>query len=126
MASRKRGQWEASNTLRAVVLADSFDTRFAPLTASTPRVLLPLVNTTLIDYTFEFLQSNGVHEIFVFCCVFAEQIKEHLADSRYTSETSTVTVHTLVSERCLSFGDALREIDRLDIIQDHFFLVGLL
>jgi len=68
-------QWEKEDVLQAVLLADSFNTRFAPLTANRPRVLLPIANTTLLDYTLEFLATNNVREVFVLCCVFAEQVR---------------------------------------------------
>ncbi len=58
--ARRNKQWETDNVLKAVVLADSFNSRFAPLTQHSPRVLLPLANITLMDYTLEFLITNGV------------------------------------------------------------------
>jgi len=64
--------------LQAVLVADSFNRRFFPITKDQPRVLLPLANVALIDYTLEFLTATGVQETFVFCCWKAAQIKEHL------------------------------------------------
>jgi len=34
--------------------------RFRPITLERPKVLVPLVNVPLIEYTLEFLASNGV------------------------------------------------------------------
>ena len=51
----------------AVVLADSFNKRFAPVTIDIPRVLMPLVNAPLIDYTIELLLSSGIEN--VSCCL---------------------------------------------------------
>nr|KAF6381818.1 eukaryotic translation initiation factor 2B subunit epsilon [Pipistrellus kuhlii] len=64
--------------LQAVLVADSFNRRFFPISKDQPRVLLPLANVALIDYTLEFLTATGVQETFVFCCWKAAQIKEHL------------------------------------------------
>ena len=36
---------------------------FKPITVERPRVLLPLVNTPLIDYTLEWLAGSGVEEV---------------------------------------------------------------
>lgn len=69
-----RQVYEKEDVLQAVILADSFNTRFAPLTANRPRVLLPIANTTLLDYTLEFLATNHVREVFILCCAFAEQV----------------------------------------------------
>ncbi|KAJ3331280.1 hypothetical protein HDU76_003615 [Blyttiomyces sp. JEL0837] len=49
----------------AVVVADSFNQRFMPLTLDKPRCLLPLLNVPLIEYTLEFLAISGMQEVFV-------------------------------------------------------------
>lgn len=49
--------------LQAVLLADSFSRNFRPITLDCPKVLLPLVNIPMIDYTIEFLAQNGVEEV---------------------------------------------------------------
>eukprot|EP00121_Abeoforma_whisleri_P017153 Awhi_evm1s15724 len=45
------------NGLRAIVIADSFNNRFRPITLDCPRALLPLANVPLLEYTFEFLSA---------------------------------------------------------------------
>ncbi len=55
--------------LQAILLADSFATTFRPITLESPKVLLPLVNVPMLDYTIEFLTQNGVQEVFI-CCLF--------------------------------------------------------
>jgi hypothetical protein len=49
--------------LQAIVLADSFSKTFRPITLECPKVLLPLVNVPMLDYTIEFLAQNGVEEV---------------------------------------------------------------
>ncbi len=49
--------------LQAILLADSFTTTFRPITLQSPKVLLPLVNVPMIDYTIEFLTQNGIEEV---------------------------------------------------------------
>lgn len=49
--------------LQAVVLADSFTQTFRPITLEKPKVLLPLANIPMLDYTIEFLASSGVEEV---------------------------------------------------------------
>ena len=49
--------------LQAVLLADSFSKTFRPITLECPKVLLPLVNIPMLDYTIEFLAQNGVEEV---------------------------------------------------------------
>ena len=61
--------------LQAVILADSFNNRFKPLTTRIPRCLLPVCNVPLLEWTFESLALSGVKEIFVICRSHAEQVK---------------------------------------------------
>lgn len=49
--------------LQAIILADSFSKTFRPITEENPKVLLPLVNVPMLDYTIEFLSQNGVEEV---------------------------------------------------------------
>ncbi len=122
----KKGEakWNAEDVVQAVVIADSFNFRFLPITMEKPRALLPLVNRPLIDYTVEFLAVSGVDEIFVFCCSHAEMIKNHLEKSRWMSTTSPVKLRIIISEDCPSVGDALRNIDSQSLIHSDFVLVS--
>jgi len=61
-----RAEEEQQDLLQAVVLTDSFETRFSPLTAEKPRCLLPLAGTPLIEYTLQWLARAGVQEVFVY------------------------------------------------------------
>ena len=49
--------------LQAILLADSFARTFRPITWESPKVLLPLVNVPMLEYTIEFLAQNGVEEV---------------------------------------------------------------
>ncbi len=65
--------------LQAVVLADSYNRRFEVLCADQPRVLLPLCSTPLLAWTLESLSLSRVKQVFVFCGVHAERIRESVA-----------------------------------------------
>lgn len=54
---------KADQPLQAILLADSFEKNFRPITLEKPKVLLPLVNTPMLEYTLEFLSQNGVEEV---------------------------------------------------------------
>lgn len=54
---------KADQKLQAIILADSFAKTFRPITLECPKVLLPLVNVPMLDYTIEFLSQNGVEEV---------------------------------------------------------------
>ena len=110
------------DALQAILLADSFSKCFRPLTHTKPKVLLPLVNVPMIDYTIEFLASNGVEEIFVFCVWHASALQEYLHQSRWNK---ILTIRCITSTSCLSAGEALREIDSMGIVRsDPFILIS--
>jgi translation initiation factor eIF-2B subunit epsilon len=54
---------EGRNVLQAVLLADSFTQRFRPISVERPKMLLPLVNVPMIEYTLEWLATNKVQEV---------------------------------------------------------------
>ncbi|KAK7465222.1 hypothetical protein BaRGS_00037592, partial [Batillaria attramentaria] len=109
--------------LQAVVIADSFNVRFGPITQEKPRSLLPLVNVPMLDYTLDFLASAGVQETFVFCCHLADQIRTHIRNSRWGRSSSSMQVRPVLSDGCRSVGDALREIDAKSLVRNDFFLL---
>lgn len=108
--------------LQAVLLADSFSRNFRPITLECPKVLLPLVNIPMIEYTIEFLAQNGVEEIFIFCAWHAEKIEEYINRSRWPK---LLSIRCISSAVCSSAGDALRELDSLNIVRsDPFILIS--
>ncbi|KAF8069524.1 translation initiation factor eIF-2B subunit epsilon [Scenedesmus sp. PABB004] len=127
MAPKKGGgpveRVEAKQILTAVLLADSFTQRFRPITVEKPKVLLPLVNVPLLEYTLEWLAMNKVEEIIVFCCAHADQIKAHLSEGKWLKQRAP-RVTTVVSTNCLSLGEAMRSLDQKDIIKSTFILVS--
>ena len=77
----------------------------------------------MIEYTLEFLASNGVEEVFVFCCAHAEQIVEYIEKSAWSAVPGFV-VHTIVSTNCISAGEAMRLIDHRHVVRADFILVS--
>jgi len=39
---------------------------------------MPVVNVPILSYTLEFLVSNGIEEIFIFCSAHAEKIERYV------------------------------------------------
>ncbi|EGG21719.1 hexapeptide repeat-containing protein [Cavenderia fasciculata] len=126
--TKKKEQKKGSNeqreeVLQGIVLGDSFDRRFSPITLERPRTLLPLVNIPLLDYTLELLASGGVQQIFVLCCAHADQIKKYIETSRW-SKLPGVKVEAVIDKNSKSTGDALRNIYSYNIIQSDFVLIS--
>lgn len=130
--AQKKGQRSSSDDpeelarapLQAVLLADSFAQKFRPITLERPKVLLPLVNAPMIDYTLAWLESVGVEEVFVFCCAHAKQVKDYLGKSQWMKQPSTFSVTTIESHDAISAGDALRAIYQHGVIRGDFVLIS--
>uniref|UniRef100_UPI00398F3B9A translation initiation factor eIF2B subunit epsilon n=1 Tax=Pristiophorus japonicus TaxID=55135 RepID=UPI00398F3B9A len=114
---------EQAGPLQAVLVADSFNRRFFPITKDRPRALLPLANVAMIDYSLEFLTATGVQETYVFCCWMAQKIKDHILKSKWSRPTSPNTIHIMSSESYRSLGDILRDVDAKSLLRSDFILL---
>lgn len=64
--------------LKAVVLAGGFGTRLRPLSCTRPKILLPITNKPLLQWTFERLARNNVNEVIMAVFYQTETyIKQH-------------------------------------------------
>jgi translation initiation factor eIF-2B subunit epsilon len=107
--------------LQAVILADTFNKKFHPMSWECPKVLLPLANVPMLEYAIEMLAKNGVEEVYVFSSWHTQVVQKYINESKWA--------HAMVM-KCLSFGacsttgEALREIDKLGVIRsDPFILI---
>ncbi|KAL4171223.1 hypothetical protein KRP22_009321 [Phytophthora ramorum] len=107
--------------LQAVLFADSFTETFRPITLSLPKVLLPLANVPMLEYSLEFLASAGVQQVLLFCTGHAEQIEQFIEKQSQVARRLEVTC--VSSPSCLTAGDALRELDRLQLVQSNPFVL---
>lgn len=126
MPPKSNKESEDGQKMQAIVLADSFQTRFMPLTSVKPRCLLPLANTPLIEYTLEFLaQSNVVDEVYIMCCSHADQIQDYIDSSKWVNLSSPFKkIQTIASKESRSVGDAMRDIDSRGLITGDFILIS--
>ncbi|KAK7750120.1 translation initiation factor eIF-2B epsilon subunit, GEF [Diatrype stigma] len=114
------------DVLQAVVIADSFQTRFRPFSLEKPRCLLPLANTPLIEYTLQYLALNGVQEVFIYCGEHHKQIEDYIQTSRWSKNQGSCPFSVLEFVRVAdarSVGDFLRDLDKRNIIDGDFILV---
>ncbi|EPS45439.1 hypothetical protein H072_586 [Dactylellina haptotyla CBS 200.50] len=106
--------------LQAVVVADSFNKRFRPLTLETPRA----TNTPVLEYTLEFLALGGVEEVFLYCYAHSEKIRSYIKSSKWSRESSPFEIHVIYSPSITSVGDVMRELDQSRLINDDFIFVS--
>ncbi|KAI0845036.1 nucleotide-diphospho-sugar transferase [Daldinia vernicosa] len=125
-SSKPGAEDKREDVLQAVLIADSFQTRFLPFSVERPRCLLPLANTPLIEYTLEFLAMNGVQEVFIYCGAHHDQIERYVHDSRWSPNSRSCPFSSLEFIRVAdarSIGDFLRDLDKRNIIGGDFVLV---
>lgn len=120
----KKEEVDVEDRLQAVVLTDSYETRFMPLTASKPRCLMPLANVPLIEYTLEFLAKAGANEVYLVCSAHAEQVNEYIEQSKWNLPWSPFKVNTIMNPEARSVGDVMRDLDNRGIITGDFILVS--
>jgi mannose-1-phosphate guanylyltransferase len=89
--------------VRAVVLVGGEGTRLRPLTADTPKPMLPLAGRPLLAYTFDHLRRHGVDRAVLSCGYLPTQIEEH-----FGAETGGLGLEYRVEEQPLGTGGAIR------------------
>ncbi|GAB5366067.1 hypothetical protein AAMO2058_001112500 [Amorphochlora amoebiformis] len=109
------------NVLQAVLLADSFKVFFRPLTLDSPKVLLPLLNVPMINYTLEFLSASGVDELFVLCSAHATQVENHLKDMNLSMKVQVVRCENSFNESdfVLIGGDVVTNMSLKSVLAGH-------
>ncbi|KFY82059.1 hypothetical protein V500_10856 [Pseudogymnoascus sp. VKM F-4518 (FW-2643)] len=125
MAPKAKKADEREETFQAVVLTDSFETRFLPFSLERPRCLLPIGNTPMIDYTLEFLSFNGIREVIVYCTAHTFEVEAYLLASKWNPATSFASPFSsleFIHSQSTSYGDAMRMIDSRGIITGDFLL----
>ena len=122
--SSKKQDVDVEDRLQAVVLTDSFETRFMPLTAVKPRCLLPLANVPLIEYTLEFLAKAGVSEVYLICSSHANLVAEYIENSKWNLPWAPFKVATIMSPEARSVGDVMRDLDNRGMITGDFILIS--
>ena len=109
--------------LSAVLLADSFDDRFSPLTLHRPRCLLPFCGVPMINITLERLLQAQVSRVYVLAKAHKSLIKAHIDSLKAAGALAglDITVFALPQATCV--GHALQDLDRKEVIRGDFLLV---
>ena len=120
----RSGEDTKEDPLQAVIVADTFETKFVPFTLERPRCLLPLANTPLIEYTLEYLASAGVEEVYIYAGAHVDQVETYIDASRWKSNSSPF--RKFVFLRCVasSVGDVMRDLDQKGLMSGDFITVS--
>ncbi|ETN43101.1 uncharacterized protein HMPREF1541_02259 [Cyphellophora europaea CBS 101466] len=108
----KPGDDKQEQLFRAIVLADSFETKFTPFSIERPRCLLPLANTPLLEYTLEFLASAGVDEVYMYAGSHIDQVEAYIQASRWILDSSPFQNFIFLrDDTATCVGDVMRNLD---------------
>ena len=69
--------------MKAIILAGGFGTRLRPLSCTRPKLLFPLANQPILDWTVKALAENGVDTVVLAVNYMAEAIVRHMGASKY-------------------------------------------
>lgn len=117
------GDQPEEEPLVAVLLADSYDNHFAPLTLNWPRCLLPLANVPLLHYSVESATRAGVSHIYVLTRSHAHLIRQHVNDHlQNLLHSQGIAITVMSTPEARSEGDAIRELDAKQVLRSDFLL----
>jgi len=69
--------------LKAIILAGGFGTRLRPLSCTRPKLLFPIANKPLLDWTLERLAKNGIKEVILAVNYMADVFIQHYGNAKY-------------------------------------------
>ena len=115
---------EKEDVLQAVVVADSFENRFAPFTLERPHCLMKIANTPILEYTFEFLARSGVQEIFLSAGPLTDQVEKYVDASKWRLKSSPFKKFTILKSAATSVGDVMRDLDQKGLLAGDFLVVS--
>jgi mannose-1-phosphate guanylyltransferase len=104
------------SSLKALVLAGGFGTRLRPLSCTRPKMLFPIANRPLIDWTLKHLSEDGVDTAILAVNHMAEALVRYLGPTKYD-----LGIIYSREQRPLGTGGPLRKAK--DMLEDEPFLV---
>jgi mannose-1-phosphate guanylyltransferase len=122
--------------MRAVVLVGGFGTRLRPLTTTTPKQMLPVVNRPMIERVLEHLHRHGVDDVVLSLGYRPDAFRHAYPDGRcagvslhYAVEPEPLdtagairfaAAHAGIRERCIVVnGDVLTDLDVGALVVEH-------
>ncbi len=107
------------NLLKALILAGGYGTRLRPLSCTRPKILFPIVNKPLLEWTFENLGENNIEEVIL---AVNQQTEIFIKHSRIRRHGIKVLYSRDPVNRPLGTGGPIRNAERL-LDPDEAFLV---
>ncbi|XP_068235242.1 translation initiation factor eIF2B subunit epsilon [Palaemon carinicauda] len=119
------GDLSEEKLLQCVVLADFRQDYGSTISQDIPKVLTPLVNAPLLDYSLDWLERSGIDEVIVYCRAqpHSDMIRQHCKGFTTRRAERGMNVVVVASEDCHSMGDAMRDLYEKSLLKDDFILI---
>ena len=105
--------------MKALILAGGVGTRLRPLSCTRPKLLFPVVNKPLLDWTLERLAESGVKEVILAVNYMAEAFIQRYGKSKYGMKISYSR-----EEKPLRTGGPIKKAERLIGREKPFFVLN--
>ncbi|KAK7087017.1 hypothetical protein SK128_001516 [Halocaridina rubra] len=125
MAPKEFRDLKEEKLVQCVLLAECPQDYGSPIMQDLPKVLVPLVNTPLLDYSLDWLERSGIDEVIVYCRTHphSDAIRQHCRDFTKRRGDQSMRVCVVASEDCHSMGDAMRDLYAKSLLKGDFFLM---
>ena len=104
---------------KAIILAAGFGKRLNPLTLKTPKPLLKIGDTTVLENTINLLKNYGIQEIAINTFYLSEQIVSFL--NKLNLEIKIISI--VEEKEILGTGGGIVNASKL-IEEDYFFVIN--
>ena len=74
----------------ALILCAGYGKRLNPITLTTPKPLLKINETTLLENCINLIHSLGINKILINTFYLSEEIEEFLKDKKFNSEINDI------------------------------------
>ena len=105
--------------MKALILAGGVGTRLRPLSCTRPKLLFPVVNKPLLDWTLERLAESGVKEVILAVNYMAEAFIQRYGKSRYGMKISYSR-----EEKPLRTGGPIKKAEEMIGREKSFFVLN--
>ena len=104
--------------MKALILAGGFATRLRPLSCTRPKILFPVLNKPLLEWTLESLSKSGIKEAIL---AVNHQTAFHIKNSKFSKGKMKIAYSYDPPKKPLGTGGAIKHAE--DLLEDDNFLV---
>ncbi|MFX0059597.1 MAG: sugar phosphate nucleotidyltransferase [Candidatus Hodarchaeota archaeon] len=104
---------------KGIILSGGWGTRLRPLTCTTPKTLIPIVNRPVIEHQMLLLKSAGVREIILAVSVMAKEIQDYFKDGQKLG----VKIHYTNEKHPMGTAGAIKLAESY-LKDDNFFMLN--